>query len=67
MPGKTLGVLTVTVAFAATVFPAVGVVRAQSPAKTSTQSASSASNAKYDELFEKYLLEARKMPASSSS
>lgn len=67
MPGKTLGVLTVTVAFVATVFPAVGVVRAQSPAKTSTQSASSASNAKYDELFEKYLLEARKMPASSSS
>ena len=67
MPGKTLGVLTITMALAASALPAVGVVQAQAPAKTSTQSASSANNAKYDELFEKYLTEARKMPVSGSS
>lgn len=67
MLGNRLGVLTIAMAFAAAELPSVGVVTAQAPAKASTQSASSANNAKYDELFEKYLDEARKMPASSSS
>ena len=67
MAGNRFCVLTILMTFAAAEWSAVGVLQAQAPAKTSVQSSSSANNAQYDELFEKYLAEARKTPVSASS
>lgn len=70
MAGSRLGVLTIVAVFAAAELPSIGVVDAQTPAKSgkvATQSTSSANNAQYEDLFDRYLNEARKMPVSPSS
>jgi len=69
MVGNRFGVFVVVAAVATAEVSAVGVLHAQSPAVPQVKSSAvnSATNAKYDELFEAYLAEARKTPTSSSA
>lgn len=66
-----LGATTMVLVMAAAAHPSVGVMHAQAPKQDKsalkTTSQNSASDAKYDELFEQYLIEARKMSTSSSA
>lgn len=68
MPGSRFRVMAVTVAVVAGVSLSPVALCAQSgPAAAKPVSASSASNAKYDELFEEYLAAARKVPVAPAS
>jgi flagellar L-ring protein precursor FlgH len=70
MASSRVGVVTLVIVCAAASLPAIGRVHAQSPAKAAkakTASDNSATSAKYDELFEQYLAEARKTPVSANS
>ena len=72
MSGKTFQALAlstvfaVTASFAARLDAQSGNAQAPQASKTMPVAASSATNAKYDDLFEQYLAEARKMPVSGA-